>query len=209
MTTDLAQHLAERLQATLPFLDRVTGLARVHERTIMDGDTPRSERLPVPAAYTAAECERDGRYLTPDEHTGSIVFFEDGGEISTGQGQATQREATLRLLLWLNPFKLSHALPQNRLQAEVEQALSVRRRFDTGDYRGLFITTSTLPAGAALLSAYSFGGGTTPLLYPPYQLLGLELKCRYQYAPACLLPALPTLDLDRTACLLPPASPIL
>lgn len=207
MTEALAQALALRLTAALPFLERVVGMVRLHEQLKNNGDATFMERLPVPVSFTAEECDRNGRYLVPDQYSGSVLFFEDGGEITTGQGAAQLREATLRLLLWLNPFKLTGAITENRLQLEIERALLVRQRFDTGDYRGVYITTTTLPAGAGLFGAYSFGGGTTPLLYPPYRLLGLELKCRYQYAPACLLGPLPELDLERRGCGLPPELP--
>lgn len=204
MTEALAQHLAARLKAALPFLDRVVGMVRLNEQVKPDGETSFMERLPVPVSFTADECDRNRRYLVPDQSVGSVLFFEDGGETVIGSSFTQQREATLRLLLWLNPFKLTGLLPESRLQAELERALSVRKRFSVGEYADVFITATSLPAGANLFSGYSFGSGTTQLLYPPYRVMGLELKARYRFTPACVLGPLPELDLDRAGCALPP-----
>lgn len=197
MNQALAQLLADRL-ATLPFADpsagaRVTGLARLHTGTVNDGEAARTVKLPVPAAWSADECARDQRYLTPDEGTPSTWFFEDYGTAETRlAGNVYGQLATLRLLGWLNPSRLSGPLSENQLLQALSNALRVRVRHDAGEYRGLLITATALPAEASLFARYSYAT-ETPLLLPPYRLVGLELKCAYVPAPACPVAALPTI----------------
>jgi hypothetical protein len=198
MTEQLADILAERLRA-IPFTERVTGLARLHESTINDGADTRLLRLPVPRTFTASECDTNNRYLVPDQHTGNIWFFEDGGETTVRVEGINYKEATLRLLGWINPFKLSGPLSENRLQVALETALSVGKRFSSGDYRDLLITATTLPAEASLFSRYTFASDT-PLLYPPYRIVGMELRCRYRLAAHCTLTALPVRTTDGDPC---------
>ena len=88
MNETLAALLLARLSAALPYLDRAVGLARTYEFTIPNGETPRRLKLPVPLAYTAADCELDPYFLVPDAGTGSILFFEDAGTVSQGAGKA-------------------------------------------------------------------------------------------------------------------------
>jgi hypothetical protein len=198
MTELLAQILADRLRP-LPFLERVVGLARavdeVKEEAFDGVPAARRTRTPVTLSFPpgADECVRDGRYLLPDLNSTSIVFFKDLGTVDYLVTQNMWgKESTLRLLAWFNPSKFTAPLNENAILDAFSKALKVRQRATTGDYEGLTITATLLPAEAALFSEYTYAADTTPLLYPPFRLLGMELKCRYIYRPACL-PSEPTL----------------
>lgn len=203
MTQALAQALADRL-ALLPFLDpaagaRVAGLARLWTGTAAGDDAP-TVRVPVPAVWSAEECVNDPRYLLPSSDTPAIVFFEDGGTIDYSIAPGIiGKESALRLLLWLNPARLSAPLSEAQLIAAIEKALKVRVRHNEGEYRNLLITAAIPPAETALFGRYTHDTGT-PLLLPPYRLLGLNLTCRYLPAPACPADELPTI-LPASSCL--------
>lgn len=203
MNLALAQILADRLKL-LPFLDpaagaRVAGLARLHTSTAA-GDNAPTVRTPVPQEFTAEECERDARYLLPDQQTPAIFFFEDYGTTDyVLQGNLRGKESTLRLLGWLNPNRLSAPLSENQLLQALETALKVRVRHSVGEYAHLSITATVLPAETSLFGRYTYDT-QTPLLLPPFRLIGLELKCRYLPAPICPVEELPTIVLG-TRCL--------
>jgi hypothetical protein len=203
VTQALAQLLASRL-AALPFLSpedgaRVTGLARLYTTTAA-GDGAPTVRLPVPQEFTAADCERDSRYLVPNATTPAIFFFEDGGTTDYRiQGNLVGKESTLILLGWFNPARLSTPLSENHLVQALEIALGVRRRQAVGEYQNLYITSRQLPAETSLFARYSYDTNT-PLLLPPFRLVGLELKCQFTPAPACPAADLPTI-LPATQCL--------
>lgn len=214
MNIDLAQLLATRLTA-LPFANpaagaRVAGLARLHTSTINDSpDSTRTAKVPVPAEWGPEECTRDSRYLTPDANTPGIWFFEDGGTVEeklTGSNTVYGYVSTLRLLAWLNPAWLSYQLTEAALYQAVRGALRLHQRHDAGAFRGLLLSATVLPTEASLFGRYTFAT-ETPLLLPPYQLLGLELRARFTLAAPCPPAALPTLLSTRNPCLLPPPAP--
>lgn len=190
MTEALAQLLADRL-AALPFADpatgaRVAGLARLYTGTVNDGDAPRTLKLPVPAAWGADECTRDSRYLTPDLNTAATWFFEDYGTSEEKiAGNLYGSLSTLRLLGWVNPKLQDPVLSENQLLQAIGAALRLRVRHDAGEYRGLLITATVLPAETSLFGRYTFDA-ETPLLLPPFRLIGLELKCRYRLVAPCV-----------------------
>ncbi|GAB2865986.1 hypothetical protein [Hymenobacter ruber] len=203
MTTELAAFLAARLRP-LSFLERVVGLARPvdenKEETFGPEAQARRIKTPVALAYPddAEECVKDERYLLPDQNTASIVFFEDQGTTGyTLPGTNIKgKESTLRLLGWFNPALFSAPLPEAAMIDAINKALNVDYRYmagTSGEYEGLLITASILPAEAALFSKYTYAADLNPMLYPPYRLLGLELKCRYAYRPACPADELPTI----------------
>ncbi|MGI4864151.1 MAG: hypothetical protein ACRYFZ_09540 [Janthinobacterium lividum] len=205
MTEQLAELLADRLRP-LPFLERVVGLARPVDRLVQEEledekHQTRRTKTPEPLAFPpdTDECLRDERYLLPDQNTASILFFEDQGTVDYQIAPSQYgKESTLRLLGWFNPAKFSDPLPENALLDAITRALRLRVRETAGDYQYLTITATVLPAEAALFSKYTYAADATPLLYPPYKLLGLELKCRYFYQPECPVPDLPTIvDLKR------------
>lgn len=203
MTEALAEALAERLRP-LPFAERVAGLARpVDENKTEEFDDaggPKQQtrriKTPVALAYPLGtpDCDQNNRYLLPSLDAGSIFFFEDLGTtdylISAGvHGQ----ESMLRLLGWLNSSRFSGPLPEGDLLAALLHALQTNRPAPVGPFAGLTVRASILPAEAALFSKYTYAADITPLLYPPFRLLGLELKCRYRYQPECPAAELPTL----------------
>lgn len=194
----LAQLLATRVAAEVPFLDRAVGLARLLIKPGLDGDTPLTLKLPVPVSFTAADCQRDERYLVPSDDTVGILFFEDGGSsrLVTSQYPAStqMRQTALRLLLWANPQRLDGELTEEALLGAVERALAIGQRFTSGSFLDVSVSYATLPAEASLFSRYSFEP-VTPLLFPPYRLLGLALTVQYRLAGRCVagvLPAVPT-----------------
>lgn len=194
MTEHLATYLKSRVVAALPFLDRAVGLARPYAHTIGNGEDTRRVTLPLPVAFTPAECEADPRYLVPDAETAAILFFEDGGTVSRGAaGPVYERtlESTVRLLLWVNPFRLSAQLPETALVAALHRALRIGTRQQTPELADLLLSWTIQPAGAALFSAYSYAA-ETPLLYPPFRVFGAEIRAVYRFTPACLAYALPT-----------------
>lgn len=196
MTTALAEILRAQLATALPFLDRVVGLARLDTSAIVDGDSTRIVKLPVPITFTAADCERDKRYLVPDRNTVAILFFEDGGAQPLVNAQSPAnlgiRQASLRLLLWLNPQRLSDPLSETQLLVLIEKALQVNKpRWSAGDFTDISITYTTLPAETSLYGRYTFDT-ETPLLLPPYQLLGLDLRIQFRVNSKCLPIILPT-----------------
>lgn len=206
MTEALAELLAERLRP-LPFLERVVGLARPIDRVVKeayaDGKegtrrTKTPEPLNFPPGTEPCEADREA-YLLPDFNGASTFFFEDLGTSDYLISQNLYgKESTLRLLGWLNPAKFSDPLSENALLDALQKALRVRVRETVGEYEYLTITATTLPAEAALFSKYTYAADVTPLLYPPYKLLGLELKCRYSYRPACPVPDYPTITARRS-----------
>lgn len=205
MTQALAQYLASRL-AALPFLHpedgaRVAGLARLYTTTAAGEGAP-TVKLPVPQEFTAADCERDARYLVPNSTTPAIFFFEDGGTTEYRiQGNLMGKQSTLTLLGWFNPARLSTPLSENHLVQALEIALGVRQRKTVGEYQNLYITARQLPAETSLFGRYSYDT-STPLLLPPFRLVGLELTCQYSPAPACPPAELPTI-IPATQCLSP------
>ena len=206
MTTALAEALAARLR-TLPFAERVVGLARpVDENQIEtfadDKQTTRRIKTPVALAYPLGvpTCDQNDKYLLPDVTTGSIFFFEDLGTTDyTIAAGLHGNESTLRLLGWLNPSRFSGPLSEGDMLAAILSALQVNRVAPAGPYHQLTVRATILPAEAALFSKYTYAADVTPLLYPPFQLFGLELKCRYHYVPDCPAAELPTL-IDATPC---------
>jgi hypothetical protein len=141
-------------------------------------------KLPVPIVFTAADCEKDGRYLVPSEETKGILFFEDGGSQALAAPQRPSalgyRQSSLRLLLWVNEPLLDTPISENELLAGVEKALRVNQRYSQGDYLDVYTTATVLPAETSLYGRYSFAT-ETPLLLPPYRLLGLDLRLEYRY----------------------------
>lgn len=209
----LAALLAQRL-AALPFASsaagaRVAGLARLHTSTINDGESTRTVKVPVPAEWSADECTRDSRYLTPDANTPGIWFFEDYGtaEERIDKSNLYQYVSSLRLLAWINPAWLSYQLSEAALFQAVAGALRLHQRQTAGAYRNLLLTATVLPAEASLFSRYTYAS-ETPLLLPPYQLLGLEIRARFTLAGPCPPAALPGLLAVRNPCLLPPPAPL-
>lgn len=198
----LAALLSARVAAALPFLDRAVGLARLYTKTIADGDATRTVRYPVPVFFTAQQCEDDERYLLPDPGTVGILFFEDNGSapLVTPQQPASLgiKVANLRLLLWVNPDRLDSPLTEVALLAAVERALSVNRRYDAEPFAGILTTYTTLPAETSLFSRYTYAT-ETPLLLPPYRLLGLDLRVQFQLSNACLTAPLPGVK-DPSVC---------
>jgi len=187
----LASLLAARLAAALPFLDRITGLARLYAFTSEEDGIL---KLPLPVAFTAEECERDKYYLVPDKSTVGTAFFEDGGTVPFANSQLPPslgvKVTSLRLLMWVNPDRLDGPLSEPVLLAAVEKALSVNRRYSEGEFVDVLTTYTLLPAETSLYGRYSFANQTL-LLLPPYRLMGLDLKVQYQLARICVTTPLP------------------
>ncbi|NVO33211.1 hypothetical protein [Hymenobacter lapidiphilus] len=184
----------------LPFLDRVVGLTRTYQTRVPngpDGET-RAVFFPVPVAFTAAECEADPRYLVPDQHSASILWFEDGGTVPVLEAANVQGWiSTLRLKLWLNPERLQGALDMPAILNALDRAMQLRYQSHAPPFTNLRATYAQLPGGPEVVSAYSY---ETPMVYPPYALLHLEIKTRFLLAASCYNAPLPTLKpLD--ACL--------
>lgn len=191
MNEVLAALFAARVAAALPFLDRVTGLARLYTKPVLDGDTPTTVKLPIPVTFTAADCEKDDQYLVPDAKTVGILFFEDGGvqPLVNAQHPANLsfRQASLRLLLWINPRLVRNPLNEVQLVLLLERALKVGNpRWTSGDFLDINTTYNLLPAETSLYGRYSFAS-ETPLLLPPYRLLGLDLRVQFRLG-RCTLP---------------------
>lgn len=188
MNEPLAAILAERLR-TLPFADRVAGLVRPVEQRLPDGERTIVNRYPYPVNLPVKTCDNSDFYLLPSPETASIHFFEDGGSRPYEfQAGVKGFESSLRLLGWLNPNRLTLPLSDARWQAAVLEALN--GKLPTSVYRNLFIQARTLSADAGLWNKYTYND---KLLYYPYQLLGLELTCRYVLDPKCLTDPLPSL----------------
>ncbi len=190
MTEDLAEILAQRLRP-LPFVARAVGLARPVDTLVtedFDGkQQARRVKSPVAVNYPPGvpDQDHDDRYLLPSEGTASIFFFEDQGttsyQVAPGLYNA---ESTLRLLGWLNPTH--NLLSEGHLLTALQVALRVNRVDKTQSvYTNLTVRASILPADAALFGKFTYAADVTPLLYPPYRLLGIELKCRYHYQAPC------------------------
>lgn len=196
MIEALTDQLAEKLRAALPFMDRVVGLARPHETTVLNGDgydekSQRRVRVPVPVTFTPEQCINDVRYLVPDESTTGIAFFEDMGTVPATLGAGAAFESTFRLIGWVNPLRLSGPLSEVALYAALDEALEPRRPQQLGDYRNVQLRYTTLPAdGLSLLSRYTYATETL-LVLPPYRLFGLEIRARYTLNTACLTAPLP------------------
>lgn len=205
MNEQLAALLAERLLAPpgggapLPFLDRVVGLTRPRTQLVANGEEPRRVTLPVPVSFTQADCDTDPRYLVPDLSTASILFFEDGGTVAKQLALNLQGwESALRLVLWLNPARLTVPVNEAALVNALDRALGLGQRRTLGPFRDLLSTYSLPAAGPALLSAYTLDD--TPLLYAPYTLVAVDIRATYHLTAECYtapLPALKPLD----ACL--------
>lgn len=198
MTEQLAQHYADRLLnppngERLPFLDRVAGLTRPYVRSVPNGDDGATRRvtLPVPATFTSQDCENDPRFLVPDISTASILFFEDGGTVAQQLALNLQGwQTTLRLLLWLNPARLEGEINDAAVINALSRALELGSRRTFTPFRDLLSSYSVLPGGPNLLAAYSYD--EVPLLYPPYKLIGLEIRATYQLTGDCYTAPLPT-----------------
>ncbi|KAA9333406.1 hypothetical protein F0P96_10580 [Hymenobacter busanensis] len=191
MNEALADYLAARVYS-LPFVERSVGLARTYEHQLQNGDDWRTVRLPVPVSFTAAECEQNPRYLVPDASTASIFFLEDYGATPAVIAPGIKGwESRLRLIGLINPAGLVGELHETDLLASL---LAVLGDGKTVRYLGPFLDVrlraTVLPADASLVSRYTYD---TPMLYPPYRLVGLELTVRYRLARACTPADLPTL----------------
>jgi hypothetical protein len=184
MNEQLSADLAYRVTQALPHIDRAVGIARLNTETIVDGNDTRIVKLPVPIVFTAADCERDGRYLVPDATTKGILFLEDGGSVVLDTPQRPRshgfRQSSLRLLLWTNEPLLAEPLSETTILLAIEEALQVGRRYTQGDYLDIFTTAAVLPAETSLYGRYSFDT-KTELLLPPYRLTGLDLRLEYRY----------------------------
>lgn len=198
MTEVLADIFAQRVAAALPFLapdagGRAVGLARLYTTTSQE-ENPRPIKLPVPVSYTAADCERDARYLVPDASTPAILFFEDQGSqpLATAQFPASMgwRQASLRLLLWVNAPLLDGPLAEVALLAAVTRALRPGERQQLAPFADVLVSYQTLPAETSLFARYSFAD-LTPLLLPPHRLLGLSLTVQLRLNLNCLPATLP------------------
>lgn len=190
----LATLFAARLAAALPFLDRVTGMTRLLTKGEMDGEDTITVKLPIPVSFTAEDCDQNGRYLVPDASTVGIAFFEDAGTSRVinrdTPSQLGVRASAMRLLLWINTPRLDGELSEAMLLLAVERALRIGERWNAGDFVGISTTYTSLPAEASLFGRYSFDT-VTPLLLPPYRLLGLDLRTQYQLTTACQTQPLP------------------
>jgi hypothetical protein len=187
MTTELAKLLSLRIQP-LPFVQRVAGLARPYEEEQVDGDRKHMERWPVPLGLLMKPEEASNRYLLPDPTTASIFFFEDNGTIPHSFGPGVKGyESSLRLLGWLNPDLLTLPITDVRLNGALIEAFSKDLPVSP-IYRNLMIGYRVLTADASLWAKYTY---RTKLLYAPYQLVGIDLTCRYILNPACLVDPLP------------------
>lgn len=194
MSEDLASIYLRRLTDPvngIQFLERAVGLVRTKETTVQNGEEMRSVRLPVPVSFTAEDCDTDPRYLVPDQSTASILFFEDGGSIPFSPAANLHGwQTTLTLKLWLNPQRLEGELSDAAIINALDRALRLRFRGREGAYSDLMADYSVLPGGPALLSGYTI---ETPMLYPPYKLIGLEIKARYLLSKECYGAPLPTI----------------
>lgn len=187
MNQNLAALFAQRLR-TLPFADRLAGLVRPMEREYPDGERTALRRYPVPINLPLEACDNLDTFLLPDPSTTSIHFFEDGGSHPVEFGNGVKGfESSLRLLGWLNPERLTLPLSDARWQAAVIEALTLKLPATTV-YNNLRVQYRTLPADASLWAKYTY---KEPLLYYPYQLLGLELTCSYTYRLTCANDPLP------------------
>jgi hypothetical protein len=184
MNEQLSANLAYRVTQALPYIDRAVGIARLSTQPIADGNDMRTVKLPVPIVFTAADCERDGRYLVPDASTQGILFLEDGGSVALDTPQRPRslgfRQSNLRLLLWTNTPLLAEPLGETAILLALEQALHVGRRYAQGDYLDILTTAAVLPAETSLYGRYAFAT-ETELLLPPYRLTGLDLRLEYRY----------------------------
>lgn len=190
----LATLLAARVVTALPFLDRVTGLARLLTKKELDGETPITTKLPIPVSFTADDCDQNDRYLVPDASTVGIAFFEDGGTQRVINQQTPSnlgiRQTNLRLLIWVNTPRLDGDLSEAAVLVALERALRIGERYSAGDFANVYTTGTTLPAEASLFGRYSFATETT-LLLPPYRLIGLDLRVQYSLTTACQTQPLP------------------
>lgn len=190
----LADAYRERLLAAaadLPFLDRTEGLVRPFETKVKNGEDFTTARFPVPVTFTADECALDPRYLVPDKTTGAILFFEDGGTVPYTAAMNLQGWlSTLTLKLWLNPQRLHGEVDEAAILNALDRALKLRMRGKMGPFNDTLASYSVLPGGPALYSAYSY---ETPLLYPPYKIIGMEIKTTFMLSSACFTAPMPTL----------------
>ncbi len=189
MNTDLAQLFADRVTAALPFLaaeagGRAVGLARLATSTT-DEEHPRPVKLPVPVSYSATDCALSPRYLVPDADTGAILFFEDGGSAPLVSRAIPSyygfRTASLTLLLWVNTPRQTPAPTETSLLLALERALQVGRRWSAGDYLDMVVRVRVQPAEASVFGRYAYADtALTPLLLPPYLVVGLVLSVEYR-----------------------------
>lgn len=200
MTTTLAQALADRLAGAFPYLDRVVGLARLSTTTGGDTENPVTLKLPVPVFFTGEDCQLNPRYLVPDIGTPGLMFFEDGGSQPTGQPSLGLRTATLNLLAWFNLPLLDPQPTEVQLLALIERALGVGTRWSTPELQDISVRPRVLPAEASLFGRYTFADTTlTPLLLPPYLVLGLALTVEFRVNLKCLNAPTPAV-LNRPSC---------
>lgn len=198
----LATLFATRLAVALPFLDRVTGMTRLLTKAEQDGESAITIKLPIPVSFTADDCAQNDRFLVPDASSVGMAFFEDAG---TGRVLNNEtpvnlgiRSSAMRLLLWVNTTRLDGELSEATLLLAVERALRIGERWSAGDFAGIYTTYASLPAEASLFGRYSFAT-ETPLLLPPYRLLGLDLRTQYQLTNACQAQPLPGVK-EPTSC---------
>ncbi|MCC3159680.1 hypothetical protein LJ737_20735 [Hymenobacter sp. 15J16-1T3B] len=189
MQDALAEVFAARLRP-LPFLDalRVPGLVRPYEWDAKIDQGVERHRAPVPAKLPEAICDKSVEFLRPRENRKGLVIFEDGGVVDgprPGANYPAPRVATLTLRAWVNQAKAAEPLTDGELMQAVRQALLANNGQTAGSFGALRVKLQELPADARLWTPYS--GYDGPLLYPPYQLLGLVLTCTY-YPVRCQQP---------------------
>jgi hypothetical protein len=189
MTEALAQVLLSRF-IDFPIKDRLVGLTRPYETQVANGEDAngntamRTVRFPVPVSFTAEDCENDPRYLLPDLRQASIFYFEDGGTAPfTIAPMVHGWRSTLRLIGWVNPAQFCGEMTDAYLVAAIDRCLQPRLRSDEDPFLGLMLTYSVLPGDSSLVSRYTY---ETPMLYPPFRLVGLELTCTYRLNLKCL-----------------------
>lgn len=191
MTEQLAHTLAARLR-TLPFTDRVAGLVRPFPVTVPaeEPGKTRTVLVPCPVGLELPACEAAARFLLPDSGVASVLFFEDLGTLANGIPNVPGSwRSGLRLLGWVNPAHYDAPPTDLQLVGALTAALVRPGRETVGPYVDLALTVAALPADAGLLSRYT-GLADSPLLLPPYRVVGLELSATYRLNPSCV-PAMP------------------
>lgn len=190
-------HILKGKLLTLPFADRVAGLAQTLTVKAQTEDNLQTIEKRMPVSYDvwdvgAGDCDGAEVLLIPDSSQRSIIYFEDYG-VQVGDRKRNMQGyiSSLRLICWLDKSKIvgDHYTPElaARCQGAIVSRLCHKNPENIAPFVSLVIDVERLPPmEPALFARYTYEETQRQYLRPPFEFFGIDLRVRYYMSDKCL-----------------------
>lgn len=173
---------------TLPYIDKMSGIAKVYPYTQEnESGSAVNKKIPVATYTTAQQCSGKSikQYeLIPDSRLKGLLYFEENAPIRAieNKPQGIRYESKIRLVCWLNIKLLNDDSAATKALVDICKRLTSTPFFHDPDK--LFSTVSIsidsiAEKNAQIFSRYDYDEKMTQYLMYPFDYFALDLSVKY------------------------------